>query len=148
MNCDEVPGWDNSLSRALMLSKGGGGPRSMNNTQVVPDLNESTLSGDIQMMSLDCPVPLPEDLTRDRSYSFNSLSSWKSCSSLTSGYQSDDTHSSSSPKYLGMDEELPSSPGRTLLNLDGISSPNVLESLGPTAEGKPALNLILYKPLM
>lgn len=136
MNCDEVPGWNNSLSDALMLSKGGGGPRSMaDNTQVVPDLNDSTLSGDIQMLSLDCPVSSPDDLTKERSYSTGSLSSWKSCSSLTSGYQSDDTHSSSSPKYLGMDEELPSSPGRTLLNLDGISSPNVLESLGPTAEG-------------
>ena len=138
MNCDEVPGWENSLSDALMLSKGGVGPRSVDNTQVVPDLNERFLSGDIQMMSLDCQGLSPEDLPKERSYSLGSLTSWKSCSSLTSGYQSDDTHSSSlsSPKYLGMDEELPSSSaGSTLLNLDGISSPNVQESLGPTAEG-------------
>lgn len=110
----------------------------MDTTQVVPDVNESTIDGGIQMMSLDCPVALPEDETKPRSDSLGSLSSWKSCSSLTSGYQSDDTHWStvSSPKYLGMDEELPSSPaGSSLLNLDGISSPNILESLGPTAEG-------------
>ena len=52
MNCDEVPGWDKSLSDALMFANGGGGPRSVDNTQVVPDVNEGTLSGDIQMMSL------------------------------------------------------------------------------------------------
>lgn len=145
MNCEEIPGWENSLNdAALMLYKCGGGLRSAENTQVVPDLNERTLSGDIQMMSLECQNLLPEDLTKERSYSVGSLTSWKSCSSLTSGYQSDDTHSNSlsSPKYLGMDEDLPSSPaGSTLLNLDGISSPNVQESLGPTAEGEPALNL-------
>lgn len=145
MNCEEIPGWENSLSdAALMLSKAGGGLRSVDNTQVVPDLNESTLSGDIQMMSLECQTLLPEDLTKERSYSVGSLTSWKSCSSLTSGYQSDDTHSStlSSPKYLGMNEDLPSSSGgSTLLNLDGISSPNVQESLGPTAEGEPALKI-------
>jgi len=139
MNCDEVPGWDNSVNGVMLFANGSGGHRSMDNIQVVPDLHaERTLSGEIQMMSLDCPVASPEDQPKQRSDSLGSLSSWKSCSSLTSGYQSDDTHWSavSSPKYLGMDEELPSSPaGSTLLNLDGISSPNVLESLGPTAEG-------------
>lgn len=154
MNCEEIPGWENSLSdAALMLSKAGGGLRSVDNTQVVPDLNESTLSGDIQMMSLECQTLLPEDLTKERSYSVGSLTSWKSCSSLTSGYQSDDTHSStlSSPKYLCMDEDLPSSSGgSTLLNLDGISSPNVQESLGPTAEGDSSsgADWMFYSPLI
>ena len=135
LNCDEVPGWDNSLSNVLILSNSGGVPQSMDTSQVVPDLNGNVLSGDIQMMSLDGPASSPglshsEDLTKERR---DSLSSWKSCSSLTSGYlSSDDTQSESSPKYLGMEEEPPSSPGRTLLNLDGISSPDVLETLGPT----------------
>lgn len=135
MNCDEVPGWGSPLSKALMLSNGNGGPQSLDSAQVVPDLNGNTLSGDIQMMSLDGSASSPErsnteDLIKERS---DSLSSWKSCSSLTSGYMSsDDSQPGCSPKYLGMDEEIPLSPGRTLLDLDGISSPSVLESLGPT----------------
>ncbi|XP_078346411.1 uncharacterized protein LOC144631742 isoform X3 [Oculina patagonica] len=149
LNCDEVPGWDNSLSNALILPNSGVGPQSPDSSQVVPDLNGNTLSGDVEMMTLDGPASSPEhsyaeDLSKERS---DSLSSWKSCSSLTSGYlSSDDTQSASSPKYLGMDEEPPLSPGRTLLNLDGISSPSVLESLGPTGDVGPGEDWMYCSP--
>ena len=137
MNSGEVPGWEENLLRSVSLCSNES-PVSMeiDSSQVVPDLNGNFPSGDVQMWtglrkespsSLICDPSHEGDLRRDRS---TSLSSWKSCSSLTSGYWSDDQ--TKSPMYP-TDEEQPLSPDRTLIDLDDVS-PNVLETLGPTGE--------------
>ena len=138
MNCDEVPGWDNLLSNALNSSNDDEAMET-DASQVVPDLNStgSFPSGDVQTMaalssssssSISKDSFHDEGLGRDRS---SSMSSWKSCSSLTSsGYMSDENQTLS-PMYLMEDEPLPLSPDGTIIDLDA-SSPNVLETLGPT----------------
>lgn len=127
MNCDEVPGWpDNLMSNALLSSGEPQDSMETDTSQVVPDLNGNA-SGTIEMMTAPSfDYSQDEDRTRNRS---SSLSSWKSCSSLTSGYLSDENQTKS--PLLLMDEELPLSPDRTLIDLDA-SSPSVLETLGPT----------------
>lgn len=137
MNNEEVTVWEaNLLSSVSLCSNESSVSMEMDSSQVVPDLNGNFLSGDVQMRtdirkesssSLICDPSHEGDLRRDRS---TSLSSWKSCSSLTSGYWSDDQ--TKSPMYP-TDEEQPLSPDRTLIDLDDVS-PNVLETLGPTGE--------------
>lgn len=130
MNRDEVPGWPDNLLSGTLIE----GQDSMETdpSQVVPDLNSSFPCGDIQMMAVGSGLSGStntdscQDLNRVRS---DSLSSWKSCSSLTSGYLSDENQSKSPMCF--MDEDLPLSPDRTLTELK-VSSPSVLETLGPT----------------
>ena len=128
MNCDEVPGWpDNLLSKALLSSDEPRDSMETDPNQVVPDLNGNA-SGALEMMTAPSSVGYSQDEDHRRNRS-SSLSSWKSCSSLTSGYLSDESQTKS--PLLLMDEELPLSPDRTLIDLDA-SSPCVLETLGPT----------------
>lgn len=69
------------------------------------------------------PMQLDGEESKSRS---DSLTSWKSCSSLNeSGYSSDE---SASPR---MDEALPS-PGNNCLDLDQHTTPGLMECLGPT----------------
>ncbi|XP_068672268.1 uncharacterized protein [Montipora foliosa] len=137
MNCEEeVPGWeDNLLGSALLSLNEYQVPMETENSQIVPDLSGDVTSSDVQMKgtlssgssnSFNADTSNEEDLRRDRT---SSLSSWKSCSSITSGYFSDD-NDTRSPLY-GVEEDLPLSPDRTLLDLDD-ASPTVLETLGPT----------------
>lgn len=130
MNCDEVPNWENLLQS---YSNSEVGPQTPDGTQVVPELSGNALSGDIQMLNLNCRTTLLDDPDSEEftgKYRSDSLSSWKSCSSLTSGYMSDETQMAGSPRYA-VDEFHPTSPTHTLLDLD-LASPNVLETLGPT----------------
>lgn len=103
MTCDdEVPGCGFPFNFEDYLNLDG--------TQVVPNM-------DAQPMQLDGVE------SKSRS---DSLTSWKSCSSLNeSGYSSDE---SASPR---MDEALPS-PGNNCLDLDQHTTPGLMECLGPT----------------
>ena len=103
MTCDdEVPGYGFPFNFEDYLNLDG--------TQVVPNM-------DAQPMQLD------GEESKSRS---DSLTSWKSCSSLNeSGYSSDE---SASPR---MDEALPS-PGNNCLDLDQHTTPGLMECLGPT----------------
>lgn len=103
MTCDdEVPGCGFPFNFEDYLNLDG--------TQVVSNM-------DAQPMQLD------GEESKSRS---DSLTSWKSCSSLNeSGYSSDE---SASPR---MDEALPS-PGNNCLDLDQHTTPGLMECLGPT----------------
>ncbi|XP_066026676.1 uncharacterized protein [Pocillopora verrucosa] len=105
MTCDdEVPGCGFPFNFEDYLNLDG--------TQVVPNM-------DAQPMQLD------GEESKSRS---DSLTSWKSCSSLNeSGYSSDE---SASPR---MDEALPS-PGNNCLDLDQHTTPGLMECLGPTED--------------
>lgn len=109
MTCgDEVPGCGFPFNFEDYINLEG--------TQVVPDINALNLNG--------CqPMQLDGEESKSRS---DSLTSWKSCSSLNeSGYSSDE---SASPR---MDEALPS-PGNNCLDLDQHTTPGLMECLGPT----------------
>ena len=139
MNCDEVPGWpDNLLSNALLSPDEPQDSMETDTSQVVPDLNGKVTSGVVEMMTALSSDSSQNEYLRRRS---SSLSSWKSCSSLTSGYLSDENQTKS--PLLLVDEELPLSPERTLIDMDA-SSPNVLETLGPTGNVDCSLALTLY----
>ena len=130
MNCDEVPGWVNLLSEALIPSNDPQNPMEVDANQVVPDPYGISPIGDHAQMIMGLRSGSSSSLedvhTKERT---SSISSWKSCSSLTSGYMSDETQTRS-PMYL-MEDDPPLSPDRTLIDLD-VSSPDVLETLGPT----------------
>lgn len=103
MTCDdEVPGCGFPFNFEDYLNLDG--------TQVVPNM-------DAQPMQLD------GEESKSRS---DSLTSWKSCSSLNeSGYSSDES------AFPRMDEALPS-PGNNCLDLDQHTTPGLMECLGPT----------------
>lgn len=141
MNFEETPVWAVSLlGNSLLSSNEAQVPMEKDISQVVPDLTAGVTSSDAEMKttlgrglsnSFNPDNSHEEDLQRER---ISSLSSWKSCSSITSGYFSDDNETRS-PVYL-LEDDHTLSPDRTLLDLDD-ASPNVLEVLGPTGETVP-----------
>lgn len=124
MNYEEVAELENFLNQGF-ISNPSESPSSMeiDASQVVPDPNGSqSFNGDPSQL-LPSDLAFGEGQTKVRS---SSMSSWKSCSSLTSGYGSDQDTLAGSPLYVDNPPFSPDSPDRTLVNLD------VLETLGPT----------------
>ena len=121
MNYEEVAELENFLNQPF-ISNPSESQSSMeiDASQVVPDPNGSqSFNGDPSQL-LPSDLAFGEGQTKVRS---SSMSSWQSCSSLTSGYGSDQDTLAGSPLYV---DNPPLSPDRTLVNLD------VLETLGPT----------------
>ncbi|XP_015759925.1 PREDICTED: DNA-binding protein D-ETS-4-like isoform X2 [Acropora digitifera] len=142
MNFEETPVWSfGFLGNSVLSSNELQVPTETDISQVVPDLTAGVTSSDVEMEatlgggllnSLNSDYSHEEDLQREK---ISSLSSWKSCSSITSGYFSDDNETRS-PVFL-LEDDHTLSPDRTLLDLDNVS-PNVLEVLGPTGEDEDA----------
>ena len=138
MNFEETPVWSfDFLGNSMLSSNELQVPTETDISQVVPDLTAGVTSSDVDMEatlgrgllnSFNSDYSHEEDHQREKR---SSLSSWKSCSSITSGYFSDDNETRS-PVFL-LEDDHTLSPDRTLLDLDNVS-PNVLEVLGPTGE--------------
>ena len=122
MNYEEVAELENFLNQALISSPSESqSSMEIDASQVVPDPNGSqSFNGDPSQL-LPSDLAFGEGQTKVRS---SSMSSWKSCSSLTSGYGSDQDTLAGSPLYV---DNPPLSPDRTLVDMD-----DVLQTLGPT----------------
>lgn len=121
MNYEELAELENLLNQGI-ISSPSESQSSMETdaSQVVPDPKGSqSFNGDPSQLLLS-DLAFGEGQTKVRS---SSMSSWKSCSSLTSGYGSDQDTLAGLPLYM---DNPPLSPDRTLVDLD------VIETLGPT----------------
>lgn len=153
MNFEETPVWSfGFLGNSVLSSNELQVPTETDISQVVPDLTTGVTSSDVEMEatlgggllnSFNSDYSHEEDLQREK---ISSLSSWKSCSSITSGYFSDDNETRS-PVFL-LEDDHTLSPDRTLLDLDNVS-PNVLEVLGPTVPAEVSFYkyLLLLQPI-